>query len=70
MKNAFKLAALSLVIAVSAAACGGDSKKDNGGDTTTVISDSVTTVKTVDSTKTKTDTLLLDSTKQDTSRLK
>jgi len=70
MKNAFKLAALSLVIAVSAAACGGDSKKDKEGDTTTVISDSVTTVKTVDSTKTKTDTLLLDSTKQDTSRLK
>ncbi len=54
MKNSFKLAIVTLVIAFSATACGGEAKKD-GADTTT----------TVDSTTTKT-TIVADSASKDT----
>ena len=63
MKNSFKLAALTLVIAVSAAACDGNKDK-SGSDTTTTVVDSTTVTKSVDSTKT--DTVLVDSAKKDT----
>lgn len=67
MKNSFKLAVLTLAIAVSAVACKGKSG-ENAGDTTKTVIDSTVTKTTVDTTKTDTvvkkDTVKVDSTKK------
>jgi ABC-type glycerol-3-phosphate transport system substrate-binding protein len=68
MKNSFKLAVLTLVIAVSAAACGGN-KSDKGGDTTstsTTVTD--TTINKTVTDSTKKDTVVVDTTKKDTTK--
>jgi ABC-type glycerol-3-phosphate transport system substrate-binding protein len=66
MKNSFKLAILTLVIAVSATACGGN-KSDKGGDTTTTVTDTTTVTNTVTD-STKKDTVVVDTTKKDTTK--
>jgi ABC-type glycerol-3-phosphate transport system substrate-binding protein len=66
MKNSFKLAVLTLVIAISASACGGN-KSDKGGDTTsTTVTDTTVTNTVTDSTKK--DTVVIDTTKKDTTK--
>jgi ABC-type glycerol-3-phosphate transport system substrate-binding protein len=67
MKNSFKLAIVTLVIAVSAAACGGEAKKD-GTDTTNTV-DSTTTKTTIVADSASKDTVVkTDTTKVDTAK--
>jgi ABC-type glycerol-3-phosphate transport system substrate-binding protein len=66
MKNSFKLAVLTLVIAVSAAACSGN-KSDKGGDTTSTTVTDTTISKTVTD-STKKDTAVVDTTKKDSTK--
>lgn len=66
MKNSFKIALLTLVIAVSATACGGN-KSDKGGDTTSTTVTDTTSYKTVTD-STKKDTAVVDTTKKDTTK--
>ncbi|MEO7215317.1 hypothetical protein [Mucilaginibacter sp.] len=66
MKNSFKLAIVTLVIAVSAAACGGEAKKDVV-DSTSIDSTITKTTTVVDSTK-KDTVLVVDTTKKDTTK--
>ena len=67
MKNSFKLAIVTLVTAVSAAACGGEAKKD-GADTTITV-DSTTTKTTIVADSASKDTVIkTDTTKVDTTK--